>query len=118
MSVRTVPSMRRIAALCRSLTPSPELASAAISRRTRYARSSHTTELFHCLVAEAFPEFWDRLSQVENPNVAAMTHQVQHTLAGEGLELNLPDAVITVKIDAEHTDNQFELFEVDAPRGP
>jgi quercetin dioxygenase-like cupin family protein len=47
-----------------------------------------------------------------------MTHLVQHTAAGEGIELTLPDAVITVKIDADHTDGQFELFEVDAPRGP
>lgn len=47
-----------------------------------------------------------------------MTHLVQHTAPGEGIELTLPDAVLTVKIDAEHTDDQYELFEVDAPRGP
>jgi quercetin dioxygenase-like cupin family protein len=47
-----------------------------------------------------------------------MTHLVQHIAAGEGRELILPDAVITVKIDAGHTDGQYELFEVDAPRGP
>jgi quercetin dioxygenase-like cupin family protein len=47
-----------------------------------------------------------------------MTHLVQHTAAGEGPELNAPDAVVTVKIDAGHTDDQYELFEVDAPRGP
>jgi quercetin dioxygenase-like cupin family protein len=47
-----------------------------------------------------------------------MTHQIQHTAAGEGIELTLPDAVLTAKIDAEHTDGQYELFEVDAPRGP
>lgn len=47
-----------------------------------------------------------------------MTHQIQHTLAGEGIELTLPDAILTVKIDSEHTDGQYELFEVDAPRGP
>jgi quercetin dioxygenase-like cupin family protein len=47
-----------------------------------------------------------------------MTHLVQHAVTGEGRELTLPDAVITVKIDAEHTDGQYELFEVDAPRGP
>jgi quercetin dioxygenase-like cupin family protein len=47
-----------------------------------------------------------------------MTHLIQHAVAGEGRELTLPDAVITVKIDAEHTDGQYELFEVDAPRGP
>ena len=45
-----------------------------------------------------------------------MTHLVQHTAAGEGLELTTPDAVVTIKIDAGHTDDQYELFEVDAPR--
>jgi quercetin dioxygenase-like cupin family protein len=38
--------------------------------------------------------------------------------AGEGLELDSPDAKITVKIGAEHTGGAYELFEVDAPRGP
>ncbi|MEU4744552.1 cupin domain-containing protein [Actinosynnema sp. NPDC023658] len=38
--------------------------------------------------------------------------------AGEGFELNSPDARITVKVDAAHTDGAYELFEVDAPRGP
>jgi quercetin dioxygenase-like cupin family protein len=47
-----------------------------------------------------------------------MAHQIQHTAAGEGIELTLPDAVITAKIDAGHTDGQYELFEVDALRGP
>jgi quercetin dioxygenase-like cupin family protein len=47
-----------------------------------------------------------------------MTHLVQHSAAGEGMELTLPDAVVTVKINPEHTDGQYELFEVDAPRGP
>jgi len=47
-----------------------------------------------------------------------MTNLVQHTAAGEGVELSAPDAVLTVKIDAAHTDDQYELFEVDAPRGP
>jgi len=47
-----------------------------------------------------------------------MTHLVQHTAAGEGIELTAPDAVLTVKIDAGHTDGDYELFEVDAPRGP
>jgi quercetin dioxygenase-like cupin family protein len=51
-------------------------------------------------------------------SVAAMTHLVQHTPAGEGRELTAPDGVHTVKIDAAHTDDQYELFEVDAPRGP
>lgn len=47
-----------------------------------------------------------------------MTHLVQHTAAGDGTELTAPDAVLTVKIDAGHTDGHYELFEVDAPRGP
>ncbi|MDT7711612.1 MAG: hypothetical protein QOG46_301 [Pseudonocardiales bacterium] len=47
-----------------------------------------------------------------------MTHRVQHTAAGEGAERTAPDAVLTVKIDAGHTDGHYELFEIDAPRGP
>jgi quercetin dioxygenase-like cupin family protein len=47
-----------------------------------------------------------------------MTHRVQYTAVGEGRELIAPDAVLTVKIDADHTDGAYELFEVDAPRGP
>jgi quercetin dioxygenase-like cupin family protein len=47
-----------------------------------------------------------------------MTYQVQHTSAGEGIELASPDAVVTVKIDSAHTDDHYELFEIDAPRGP
>ncbi len=43
---------------------------------------------------------------------------MQHTAVGEGIELNAPDAVLTVKIDADHTDGDYEVFEVDAPRGP
>lgn len=47
-----------------------------------------------------------------------MTHLVQHLAAGEGVELTTPDAIVTVKIDAHHTAGEYELFEVDAPRGP
>lgn len=47
-----------------------------------------------------------------------MTHQVSHRGAGEGTELTAPDAVLTIKIDAADTDDGYELFEVDAPRGP
>jgi quercetin dioxygenase-like cupin family protein len=47
-----------------------------------------------------------------------MTTPVQYTAAGEGVELNAPDAVLTVKIDAAHTGGAYEVFEVDAPRGP
>ena len=43
---------------------------------------------------------------------------VQYTAAGEGAELSAPDAVLTVKIDAAHTGGAYEVFEVDAPRGP
>jgi quercetin dioxygenase-like cupin family protein len=46
-----------------------------------------------------------------------MTHLVQHTAAGEGIELTTPDAIVTVKIDGAHTDDTHELFEVDAARG-
>ncbi|WP_158850781.1 cupin domain-containing protein [Saccharothrix deserti] len=38
--------------------------------------------------------------------------------AGDGIELNSPDAKITVKVDAVHTDGAYEVFEVDAQRGP
>ncbi|HYU86583.1 MAG TPA: cupin domain-containing protein [Kribbellaceae bacterium] len=38
--------------------------------------------------------------------------------AGAGAEYAAPDATVTVKIGGEHTDASYELFEVDAPRGP
>ena len=38
--------------------------------------------------------------------------------AGAGLGLGAPDAVLPVKIHAGHTDDHYELIEVDAPRGP
>ncbi|MFE9748666.1 cupin domain-containing protein [Saccharothrix saharensis] len=38
--------------------------------------------------------------------------------AGEGFELTSPDARITIKVDGAHTDGAYELFEVEAPRGP
>jgi quercetin dioxygenase-like cupin family protein len=37
--------------------------------------------------------------------------------AGDGEELTVPDAKITVRISGEHTGGAYELFEVDAPRG-
>jgi quercetin dioxygenase-like cupin family protein len=43
---------------------------------------------------------------------------MQHSAAGSGREFASPDAVLTVKIDAEHTAGAYELFEVEAPRGP
>lgn len=47
-----------------------------------------------------------------------MTHSVQHTVAGEGVELTAPDAVVSVKVDANHTDGLYEVLEIHAPRGP
>jgi len=47
-----------------------------------------------------------------------MTHFIQHIAAGDGVELTAPDGVLTVKIDAGHTDGEYETFEVVAPRGP
>jgi quercetin dioxygenase-like cupin family protein len=47
-----------------------------------------------------------------------MTHLVQHTAAGEGVELATGDTIVTVKVDGAHTDDNYELFEVDAPRRP
>ena len=47
-----------------------------------------------------------------------MTHSVQHTVAGEGVELTAPDAVVSVKVDAEHTDGLYEVLEIHARRGP
>ncbi|GAA3790583.1 cupin domain-containing protein [Streptomyces phyllanthi] len=47
-----------------------------------------------------------------------MAHKTHLSSVGEGLELDSPDARIIVKVDAEHTDGTYELFEVDAPRGP
>jgi quercetin dioxygenase-like cupin family protein len=47
-----------------------------------------------------------------------MAQKTHLSTPGEGLELSSPDAKITVKVDAGHTDGAYELFEVDAPRGP
>ncbi|NBH04481.1 cupin domain-containing protein [Amycolatopsis sp. SID8362] len=44
-----------------------------------------------------------------------MTH---FSSPGAGPELDTGDARITVKVGAEHTGDAFEVFEVDAPRGP
>lgn len=43
---------------------------------------------------------------------------VHLSTAGAGAEYAAPDATVTVKIGGEHTGAQYELFEVDAPRGP
>jgi quercetin dioxygenase-like cupin family protein len=47
-----------------------------------------------------------------------MTESVHLSTAGTGAEYVAPDATVTVKIGAEHTGAQYELFEVDAPRRP
>lgn len=46
-----------------------------------------------------------------------MTESVHLSTAGTGTEYVAPDATVTVKISGEHTGAQYELFEVDAPRG-
>ena len=46
-----------------------------------------------------------------------MTQSVHLSTAGSGVEYIAPDATVTVKVGAEHTNGQFELFEIDAPRG-
>ncbi|MCE3293352.1 MAG: double-stranded beta-helix domain-containing protein [Arthrobacter sp.] len=45
-----------------------------------------------------------------------MSHLLQHLQPGDGVELRAPDATLTVKVDSEHTDGSYEIFEVDAPR--
>jgi quercetin dioxygenase-like cupin family protein len=47
-----------------------------------------------------------------------MTESVHLSTAGTGAEYVVPDATVTVKIAGEHTGAQYELFEIDAPRGP
>src|SRR5215203_7049775 len=89
-----------------------------MSRRARYARSSHTTKIVPPLAPSGIPRILGSTRSAGQPSVADMTHLVQHSAAGDGIELTAPDAVLTVKIDAGHTDDQYELFEVDAPRGP
>jgi quercetin dioxygenase-like cupin family protein len=49
------------------------------------------------------------------PSLGGMTH---FSAPGAGPELDSKDARITVKVGAEHTGGAYELFEVDAPRGP
>ncbi|MGW6445660.1 cupin domain-containing protein [Lentzea sp. NPDC055074] len=39
------------------------------------------------------------------------------TTAGEGAEITVPDATITVRISGKDTGGAYEVFEVDAPRG-
>ena len=46
-----------------------------------------------------------------------MSYSLQYLQSGDGVELRAPDATLTAKVDSEHTDGSYELFEVDAPRG-
>ena len=46
-----------------------------------------------------------------------MTESVHFSAAGTGAEYTAPDATVTVKIGGEHSSTQYELFEIDAPRG-
>lgn len=41
----------------------------------------------------------------------------QFTDAGDGARLYAPDATLTVKVDSRHTEDAYELFEIDAPNG-
>jgi quercetin dioxygenase-like cupin family protein len=45
-----------------------------------------------------------------------MTYSVQFLQAGDGAELRSPDATLTVKVDGAHTEDSYEVFEIDAPR--
>jgi quercetin dioxygenase-like cupin family protein len=47
-----------------------------------------------------------------------MTESVHLSTAGTGAEYAAPDATVTVKVGGEHTGAQYEIFEIDAPRGP
>ncbi len=46
-----------------------------------------------------------------------MPHQVHHSEAGTGVELFTVDSTATVKVGAEHTNGEYELFEIDSTRG-
>ena len=46
-----------------------------------------------------------------------MAHQVHHSPAGAGTELFTVDSTATVKVGAEHTDGEYEVFEIDSVRG-
>ena len=45
-----------------------------------------------------------------------MSYFTQFTEAGDGRRLLAPDATLTVKVDGHHTDDDYEVFEVDAPQ--
>jgi quercetin dioxygenase-like cupin family protein len=46
-----------------------------------------------------------------------MNESVHLSSAGTGIEYPAPDATVTIKVGSEHTAGQYEIFEIDAPRG-
>ena len=46
-----------------------------------------------------------------------MANRIVHVLAGEGQRLNTVDSMATVKISAADTNEEYELFELEAPDG-
>jgi quercetin dioxygenase-like cupin family protein len=46
-----------------------------------------------------------------------MNESVHLSNPGSGAEYAAPDATVTVKVGAEHSGGQYEVFEIDAPRG-
>ena len=87
-----------------------------MSRRVRYARSSHTRRVFHCFGGPSIPRILGSTGSGSNQR-RGMTHLVQTPPPG-GHRAHPAGRGLTIKIDAEHTDGQYEVFEVDAPRGP
>jgi len=45
-----------------------------------------------------------------------MSYSSQYLQAGDGEKLRAPDATLTVKVDSEHTDDSYEVFEIDAAK--
>lgn len=46
-----------------------------------------------------------------------MAHRIRYCDTGDGARLNTIDSTATVKVAAEDTDGDYELFEIDAPVG-
>ena len=47
-----------------------------------------------------------------------MAHHIRHLQAHEGEQLDTVDSTATVKVRADDTDGEYELFEINAPEGP
>lgn len=60
-----------------------------------------------------------RLGRVDphHPRRIDMSHRIHHSMPGDGTELTAAGATHTVKVGAAATDGQYELFEIDLPRG-